>query len=99
MAARKAPLRAVKADEAPVKPKPKTLVEAVESGDYREILVAQRLEIARAIPEEKGPAKAALHRQLSMIAKELAAIDTADGEDDIGKAASTPDEAWDQSAI
>ena len=48
-----------------------TLSEAVESGDYLAILRAQRRDIVRSLPDEKGPAKAALHRQLSMISKEI----------------------------
>lgn len=73
MAVRKSPLRVVEADEVAVGP-PESLSEAVESGDYVRILVAQRREIALSIPDEKGPAKAALHRQLSLIAKELESI-------------------------
>lgn len=72
-------LRAVGPDDVPSEPeKPLTLVEAVETGDYRKILIAQRREIALSLPDEKGPAKAALHRQLSLIAKELAAMDQRD---------------------
>ena len=71
-------LRAVSADEKPpVEAKPLTLAEAVETGDYLKILIAQRHEIAEAIPDEKGPAKAALHRQLSIVAKEIEAIEAA----------------------
>ena len=71
-------LRAVSAGEKPpIKQVPLTLEQAVETGDYLKILVAQRHEIAQAIPEEKGPAKAALHRQLSIIAKEIEAIEAA----------------------
>lgn len=71
-------LRAVSADEKPpVKQKPLTLAQAVETGDYLKILIAQRHEIAEAIPDEKGPAKAALHRQLSIVAKEIEAIEAA----------------------
>lgn len=72
MTARKG-LRAVTEHEQPAKPK--SLIEAVQGGDYREILSAQRMEIARCLPDERGPAKAALHRQLSLIAKELAGLD------------------------
>ena len=75
MAARKRPLRVV--DASTIAPAALSLAEAVETGDYRTILVAQRREIAQSLPDEKGPAKAALHRQLSMIAKELQAIDAA----------------------
>jgi len=71
-------LRAVSADEKPpAKVVPLTLAQAVETGDYLKILIAQRHEIAEAIPVEKGPAKAALHRQLSIVAKEIEAIEAA----------------------
>lgn len=98
MAASK-PLRAVKPGEKPpAKVKPLSLAEAVETGDYRTILVAQRREIAQSIPDEKGPAKAALHRQLSLIAKELEALDAA-AEEEAGADGATPDEEFDASAI
>ena len=87
-------LRAVKPGDLPPEPdKPLTLVEAVETGDYRKILVAQRREIAVSLPDEKGPAKAALHRQLSLIAKELAALDqrSIEGGSDVDPVA---DEEW-----
>ena len=91
-------LRVVKPDESPEPEKQLTLAQAVETGDYRKILVAQRREIALSIPDEKGPAKAALHRQLSLIAKELEALDLrAKQEGREGDA--TPDEAFDASAI
>src|SRR5207244_830115 len=76
----KAPLRAVKADEKPDEKAPatgsaktakqKTLLEAIEGGDYLEILEAQRRDVVASLPTEKGPAKAALHRQLSILSKE-----------------------------
>lgn len=71
----KANLRAVKANEKPARPM--TLVEAIESGDYRQILMAQRRDIAASLPDEKGPAKAALHRQLAIISKEIEELDAA----------------------
>jgi hypothetical protein len=65
-------LRAVGDGERPEAPKPPlSLIDAVEAGDYMGILKAQRREIAAALPDEKGPAKAALHRQLTLIAKEI----------------------------
>ena len=90
MAARK-PLRAVTPDEKPTRRK--TLVEAVDGGDYRDILVAQRFAIASAIPDEKGPAIAALHRQLSLIAKEIAAMDARENAEGAGFE-HVPDDAW-----
>jgi hypothetical protein len=99
MAARKSPLTVVKPGESPDRPaKPKTLAEAVEGGVYLEILVAQRREIAQALPGEKGPAKAALHRQLSILAKEIAALELAASEE-AAENDVTPDEAFDAEAL
>ena len=95
MAARK-PLRAVTPDEKPTRRK--TLVEAVDGGDYRDILVAQRFEIAAAIPDEKGPAKAALHRQLALLSKEIEALQLKDAEDNDG-GAGVDDEGFDAEAV
>jgi hypothetical protein len=101
MATPRKALRAVAPDEKapPKKPaKPLSLAEAVETGDYRLILIAQRREIASSIPEERGPAKAALHRQLSIIAKELEALEVAAVEE-AAEDGVTPDEEFDASAI
>lgn len=76
------------------KPVVLSLIEAIELGDHLQILLAQRREIAQSLPEEKGPAKAALHRQLSIISKEIAGLQlTAD--DDYSVVAETSDETWD----
>lgn len=88
------PLRAVSPDDKPIPVKPKSLAEAVEGGDYMEILVAQRREIAQAIPDEKGPAKAALHRQLSVIAKEIRGLETKAREEAAEDGGPVADEAW-----
>ena len=86
-------LRAVTEKDVPAKPK--TLVEAIESGDYLEILRAQRRDIAKDLPDERGPAKAALHRQLALISKEIEALEASaqDGPDSV--VVDTNDEAWD----
>lgn len=68
-------VRVVAPDERPPV-KLKTLAEAVEGGDYLEILLAQRREIVTSLPNEKGPAKAALHRQLSLISKEIVSLES-----------------------
>lgn len=70
----KHPLRVVADDERA--PKPLTIAEAVARGDYLEILKAQQREIAGSLPEEHGPAKAALHRQLSLVSKEIEQIES-----------------------
>ena len=101
MAGRKSTLRAVSADEKPVpKANPKSLVEAAEAGDYRGLLEAQRMDIARSLanPETQGPARAALHRQLGLIARELREMDEADAQEVLERGAA-PDEAFDASAV
>lgn len=95
----KPPLRAVKPGEKPAEPvQPLTLLQAVELGDYLEILRAQRRDIAAALPEEKGPAKAALHRQLSVIAKEIEGLEARAAEE-AEDAEVSDDETWDEEAI
>ena len=90
-------LRVASPKDAPAPPM--TLVEAVESGDYREILVAQRREIAASLPDERGPAKAALHRQLSTIAKELSAMDAAAKQEASEDGELLGEQDWDEEAI
>ena len=89
------------ATEADVKPKKvKTLSEAAAGGDYRELLEAQRADIAKSLeePATAGPARAALHRQLGLIGKELREMDASDDEQESGKGAEG-DQPWDSSAI
>lgn len=74
-----------------------TLSEAVESGDYLAILRAQRRDIVRSLPDEKGPAKAALHRQLSMISKEIETLESRP--DPAGSVSGAVDDRFDASAI
>jgi hypothetical protein len=103
MAARKSPLRSVKPDEKPPAKRkgPQTVSEAAESGDRRELLVAMRTRLAKAVQDVNTPARdlAALSRRLLEVANEIEAIDLAAGEDEVGKAAATPDDEWDSSAI
>lgn len=98
MASRPSALRAVKPGEAPEKPRILTLSEAIESGDYLQILLAQRREIVRDLPEEKGPAKAAMHRQLSMLSKEIEALTSRDSDEAEG-GANVEDGEFDAAAI
>lgn len=89
------------ATEADAKPaKPKSLTEAAEGGDYRELLVAQRMDIARSLqdPNTQGPARAALHRQLGLIARELKDLDVA-AQEEAAENVVTPDSPFDASAI
>ena len=98
MSVRKPVLRAVAVDEVPESPKIMSLAEAIESGDYLQILLAQRRESANSLPDEKGPAKAALHRQLSIISKEIEGLQRGEEEDAEG-GANVDDGEFDAAAI
>lgn len=96
---RKPALRAVAPNETPpAKPKKLTLTEAIEAGEYVEILRAQRRDIVASLPDEKGPAKAALHRQLSLLSKEIEMLATQAGDDGDEDEGDT-DDTFDASAI
>jgi hypothetical protein len=75
-----------------------TLADAVRSGDYLNILLAQRREIVETLPDQRGPAKAALHRQLTLISKEIEAIRVAQADAE-SVVARTADEPWNPSII
>ncbi len=100
MSVRKPPLRAVGPSEVPpvVPARVLSLKEAIESGDYLQILLAQRRAIADDLPEEKGPAKAAMHRQLSLLSKEIEALQRG-GDDDLEGGANVEDGEFDAAAI
>lgn len=92
-------LRAVAPGEKPDKPEPKkpklTLEQAVESGaPYVEILDAQLREMVRDVKGEKGPARAAMYRQIALLTKERDALraEAAQQEDED---AEVEDEAFD----
>lgn len=91
-------LRAVAPDETADSPKIMSLSEAIELGDYLQILLAQRREIVTSLPEERGPAKAALHRQLSLISKEIEALVSRDSDEAEG-GANVEDGEFDAEAI
>lgn len=102
--ARKTALRAVNEDETAateIPPKRLNVAGAAEGGTRRDLLVAMQSRIAKAIDSPDTPPRdiAALSRRLMEIAKEIEIIDFADGDDDIGRAAATADEGWDESAI
>lgn len=105
MAARKAAdLHVVKPDEAPdAKPeeKPKGVIEAAAKGTHRELLVAMRDRIARAVADPKCPPRdlAALTRRLHEIAKEIEVIDLTDDPEVAGNGADVDDEEFNSSDI
>jgi hypothetical protein len=87
------------ATEADAKPaRPKTLSEAVDGGTYLEILVAQRRQMISDVAEVSGPAKAALHRQIALHSKEIAALQ-AEAEQEASEDAEVADEAFDAEAL
>lgn len=76
--------------------KPATVRAAADTGQRRELLIALRARIAGDIDNPNTPPRdlAALSRRLLEIAKEIEALDAAEEVDDIGEAASAPDEQW-----
>lgn len=98
MAARKAPLRAVKPDE---KPGPVTLTDAAGVGDARAMLVAMREIVAARVQDRNTSPRdlASLTRRLMEINNDIQALDSAAGDGDIGEAAATPDAAFNAAAL
>ena len=76
MPARKSVLRAVGPDEAPASRMPEVLSldDAIKRGSYLQILIAQRAQMVVDLAETKGPALAALHRQISVTSKEIESL-------------------------
>ncbi|NKS02639.1 hypothetical protein GS528_16880 [Rhodococcus hoagii] len=76
------------------------MAQAAEDGSRRELLVALRSRVAKAVEDEQTPPRdlAALNRRLQEIAKEIDAIDAAESGDN-SVVADTQDEAWDDSSI
>jgi hypothetical protein len=101
VAARKAPLRAVKPDEKRAAVKPKSVTQAAAGGDTRELLVAMRSRIAVAVEDPTTPARdlAALTKRLSDIAIAIAAMDAADEQEASGDAAEVEDGDFDAASV
>jgi hypothetical protein len=97
VAARK-PLRAVAPGEQPAS-RPKTITEAASDGSTRELLVAMRARIAKAVEDPNTPARdlAALTKRLVEVVRDIEAIDAREEEStDRGE---VPDAAFDASAV
>lgn len=95
MAARK-PFRVVGADEK----RRLSITEAAEAGDHRELLVATRARVAKAVEDPNCPPRdlAALTRRLTEINREIEAIDAKllqEAREDV----SVADEEWDASTL
>lgn len=101
MSARKPSLRAVAPDEKPAPKKvPLTVTKAAESGSHRDLLVAMRTRVAKAVEDVTTPARdlAALTRRLHEIARELEALDAA-AEQEAESSGEVADEAFDAEAL
>jgi hypothetical protein len=98
MTAAKSHLRVASDEDAPVKRK--TVAEAATGGVRRELLVALRDRIAKAVADPDCPPRdlAALSRRLQDIAKDIDAVDLAESEEK-SVVVSTDDDGWDQSTI
>ena len=99
MPARKTPLWAVSPDEKPAVSKPKTVSQAADSGSTRELLVAMRTRIAKAVEDPETPARdlAALTKRLVEVVRDIEAIDAR--EDEAGDSGEVADEEFDAAAI
>lgn len=99
--ARKAPLRAVKADEKRAgAPERLTVAQAAATGDHRQLLVSMRERIAQTVSNPDCPPRdlAALTRRLQDIAKEIESLDLRAKEEALEDGV-TPDEEWDAEAL
>lgn len=94
------PLRAVAADEKPIKRTPKTITQAADCGTQRELLVALRARIAKSVEDPNCPQRdlASLSRRLLEIAKEIEAIDAAT-EQEAAENDEVADESFDAEAL
>ncbi len=101
MPARK-PLRAVAPDETAPSARPKhlTVSEAAAAGSHRELLVAMRERVAKAVQDPNCPPRdlAALTRRLQELAREIEAID-ARALEEARESGTAADEAWDAEAL
>lgn len=88
---------ATEADAEKVK-KTQTLAQAIDGGTYLEILLAQRREMVRDVKDLTGPAKAAMHRQIAIASKEIAALEV-EAEQEAVEDAEVGDEAFDAATL
>ena len=101
MAARKTTLRAVAPGEKASLAKPKTVTQAADDGSARELLVAMRTRIAKAVEDPNTPARdlAALTKRLMEVARDIEAIDARDEQDAQESAVEAPSKSFDASAV
>lgn len=77
------------------------VAEAARTGTELDLLVAMRDRIADAIAEPECPKRdlASLSLRLSNIVKEIKALESAEGGDNIGAAVNTPDAKFDPASL
>jgi len=95
--AAKRTLRAVTPDE---KAAPKTITEAASHGTHRELLVAMRDRIAKAVEDPNCPPRdlASLSRRLHELSKDIEQHDAVEAQE-VATGGNVADEAFDASAI
>ena len=100
MAAARKPLRAVSPGEKAAPQVPKSITEAADRGTTRELLVAMRARIAKAVEDPNTPARdlAALTKRLVEVVRDIEAIDAREMQE-ATKRDDARDEAFDASAI
>jgi hypothetical protein len=93
-------LRAVSPGERPARKRAQTVAQAATSGSHRDLLIAMRSRIAKAVEDPKCSPRdlAPLTRRLQDIAREIEEIDSRD-HDDITHAAATADDGFDAEAL
>jgi hypothetical protein len=101
MTARKGLRAVVPGEEAPPKPKPADLLEAVAAGDYLAELRFTHVRIAKTVAAEGTSPRdlAALTRRQHEISKEIRALELAAKQEADGDADAAPDEELDASAF
>src|SRR5688500_1144947 len=94
-------LRAVAPGEKAPPVKPKTVTEAAATGTTRELLVAMRARIAKAVEDPNTPARdlAALTKRLVEVVRDIEAIDARAEQDGAGSGDEVEDGAFDASAV
>lgn len=101
MATARKPLRAVAPGEKARPPKaPLSVSDAAAKGTHRDLLIAMRERIAKAVEDVNCPARdlAALTRRLQEVAREIEAIDARSAEE-AAENGDIADEAWDAQAL
>ncbi|WP_213452879.1 hypothetical protein [Rhizomonospora bruguierae] len=93
-------LRVVTADEPAAPMKPKTVTEAADAGTTRELLVAMRARIAKAVEDRNTPPRdlAALTKRLVEVVRDIEAIDARE-QQEVERDGPVSDEAFDAKAI